>query len=507
MRKNLSRRSFVRIAGLGSAAVALGPKLIAQPAKLGRKPNLIVFLPDQLRRKSIACYGAEKVHAPNLNKLATTSTVFEQAYVTHPICVPSRSSLMTGTWPHANGCTRNGSILNPRWLCLPEMIADKDYRTGYMGKWHLADEVFAQHGFEEWISTEDGYAKKFSPGRDKKALTDYAKFLISRGLKPDQKAGGFGRRFAADLEGDLRKPKFLERHACDFLARHQREPFILFVAFLEPHPPYNGPWNNEHPLDEIEIEPSANHHLSEDVPLRYRLREEYHHKNFGSTPDEYRKVKQKYLGLVTEIDLSIGAILAQMERLGQADDTIVVLSSDHGDMMGAHRLIGKGVMFNESASVPYLVHLPGQRRMNRVAQPVSHIDFVPTILDLLGKPAHPQCVGQSMATLVKEGELAPKLIFAQWSPAQGERKKKRGTQLASEEQIEQAMGESTRTVISPEGWKLNLRDKDKNELYNLRDDPGEEHNFYYDGHHQEVIARFTGEIHKWQESARDSLKL
>jgi len=507
MRKDLSRRSFVRIAGLGSAAVVFGPKLFGQPAKLPRKPNLIVFLPDQLRRKSIACYGAEKVHAPNLNKLAATSTVFEQAYVTHPICVPSRSSLMTGTWPHANGCTRNGSILEPRFLCLPEMIADKDYRTGYMGKWHLADEVFPQHGFEEWISTEDGYQKKFTAGRDPKAITDYSKFLISKGVKPDQKDGSFGQQFTTKLPIELRKPKFLETHACDFIEHHKGEPFILFIAFLEPHPPYSGPLNDEHPLNEIDIEPSANHPLGPDTPLRYRLREEVLQKHFGTTPDEFRKTKQKYLGLITEIDRSIGAILGQLEHAGLTDNTIVMLTSDHGDMMGAHRLFGKGVMYEESAGVPYLVHLPGQQRLIRVAQPISHIDFAPTVLDLLGKSAHTQCVGRSRTALVKGNEMPPEQIFLQWTSGRGLKKLKQGTKLASPDQIRDAMSERTRGVISPEGWKLCLRDKDKNELYNLREDPGEEHNLYYDGRHQEVIARFTGEIHKWQESAGDTVKL
>ena len=119
-----------------------------------RKPNLILFLPDQQRADTIACYGGRKVHASNLNKLAAESVVFERAYVTHPVCTPSRSSLMTGTWPHINGCTRNSVPLDRRFRSFADLIDDKDYRTAYMGKWHLGDDGPARRGFHKWISTE-----------------------------------------------------------------------------------------------------------------------------------------------------------------------------------------------------------------------------------------------------------------------------------------------------------------------------------------------------------------
>src|SRR5256885_4785082 len=121
-----------------------------------RKPNLVLFLPDQQRADTIACYGGAKVHAPNLNKLASESVIFERTYVTHPLCTPSRSSLMTGTWPHTNGCTHNNVRLNDTYRCLPELIDDSDYACAYMGKWHLGDELLAQRGFSDWVSIRDG---------------------------------------------------------------------------------------------------------------------------------------------------------------------------------------------------------------------------------------------------------------------------------------------------------------------------------------------------------------
>ncbi len=427
--------------------------MVSQPAKLPRKPNLIVFLPDQQRADTLACYGGVKVHAPNLNKLASESVVFERTYVTHPVCTPSRSSLMTGTWPHINGCNRNSVPLDRRFRVFPELMEDKDYHTAYVGKWHLGEEGPAGRGFQEWISTEP--------------RGDYANFLISRGLTPDKQNGGFSELAVSNLPLELSRPKFLERHACEFIEKQQRSPFILVVAFVEPHSPYNGPLNNEHSLNEVDLDLTATLPESENIPLRYRLMREWQQTEavldrgrlptqlfFGITPEEYRSIKQRYLGLVTLVDQSIGAI---------------------------------------------------QRHGKAISQPVSHIDFVPTLLDLLGQPTHPQCAGKSLVPQIREEAMSPESSFIEWAP--NRTKIKKGTSLAPRRMIKRAVDESTRAVVSPDGWKLCLRDKDLNELYNLHDDPRETRNLYRDQQYASVISRYAGEIRRWQEAANDKLKI
>ena len=410
---------------------------------------------------------------------------------------------MTGTWPHANGCTRNNTRIDAGLRCLPEMIDDADYRCAYMGKWHLGDEPFAQHGFTEWVSIMDRYQKHFSPGRDQKAISDYGKFLISKGLKPDKKKkAGFSVGFPTRLPIELSRPRFLQAKACDFLERHQGEPFVLFVSFFEPHPPYGGPLNNEHPLAEITLDPTAAEIMDADMPLRYRSLQQTERKSFTASSENERRTKQKYLGLVTEVDQSIGAILSKLEEVGIAGNTIVVHTSDHGDMLGAHRLFGKKVMFQEAARVPYLVHMPNQSRLIPIPQPVSHIDFLPTMFDLLGKPVHPQCVGTSRAPLLRSQSMPTENIFLEWAPEAPQARA-----LEKPEEIQLAITESTRALVAPDGWKLCLRDHDKNELYNLRLDPGEAHNLFYNGQHREVIDRLTNDIHLWQERVGDTLKV
>src|SRR6185312_13925766 len=123
---------------------------------------------------------------------------------------------------------------------------------------------------------------------------------------------------------------------------------------------------------------------------------------FGITPDEYRSIRQRYLGLVTLIDQSIGAILGCLERYGLTEHTIVVHTSDHGDSLGAHHLFGKETMFEEATRVPWLIRLPGQTRAKTVPRSVSHVDFVPTLLDLLNQPNDAQCTGKSLLPLISQ---------------------------------------------------------------------------------------------------------
>ncbi len=468
-----------------------------------RKPNLILFLPDQQRADTLACYGGIKVHAPNLNKLASESVVFERTYVTHPVCTPSRSSLMTGTWPHTNGCTRNSVPLDRRFRVFPELMEDRDYRTAYIGKWHLGEEGPAARGFHQWISTDDH--------------GDYTNFLISNGITPDKQNSRFSELAISNLPLDLSRPKFLEKHARKFIEEHQRDPFILVVGFVEPHSPYNGPLNNEHPLDQVELDLTATLPEGEDIPLRYRLMREWQQAEavldrerlptqlfFGITPKEYRSIKQRYLGLVTLVDQSIGAILECLERFSLAENTIIVHTSDHGDNLGAHHLFGKETMFEEAARVPFLVRLPGQTRSKTIQQPVSHIDFVPTLLDLLGQPNHPQCAGKSLLPVINEDAAAGN-VFLEWAP--NRTKVKKGSRLARRRAIKRAVDESTRTIVTADGWKLCLRDKDLNELYNLKEDPWETCNLYSDRQCASVISRLAGEIHRWQESTKDKLRI
>src|SRR5438874_10966301 len=426
-----------------------------------RKPNLIVFLTDQQRADTIIGEASRTVHAPSLRKLASESVIFERAYVTQPLCWPSRASLLTGMWPHQTGCTKNGISLDPRFRAFAELIGDDSYHPAYMGKWQLGDEAKRQRGFRDWISTE--------------GVSDYSRFLGSKGYTPDKPNGSFSERLISQLPLDISKPRFLEEHACEFIEKHRRDPFVLFISFVEPHSPYNGPLNLEHALEDVELDATAVAPVNDNIPLRYKLMREWQQAEavldrkrlpnlffFGVTPDEYRAMKQRYLGLITMFDRSIGGTLSCLEQTELLHKPITGHTSDHGDMLGAHHLFGKEVMFEEAVRVPYLVRLPGRRQGLRVVQPVSHIDFLPTLLDLLGEPTPNQCAGHSLSRLLHGESMAPGNVFIEWSPTRF--KVMKGTKLASRRKIKRAMNECTRAVISPVGWTIGLRDQDLNEL-------------------------------------------
>lgn len=503
MPHKVSRRQFLQA---GAAAIA-APALLRSATAAGarrRKPNLLFLWTDEQRADTMAAYGNRRIHAPNLNRLADQSTVLRKTYVTQAVCTPNRAAVMTGQWPHTCGCTTNNIPLPADVSCLNELVGDGDYRTGYMGKWHLGDEIFAQHGFEEWGGMEDGYAGHYRPGRDRDARSDYHHWLVERGYKPGRN-NVFSRGFAAGLPIEHCKPKFLETRACDFLRRNRNEPFMLYVNFLEPHMPFTGPLNEEHSLEEVPLPPNFADPLEENEPLRYRLLQAAYKKQYPNKQAIHELIR-KYWGLVTQVDRSVGAILDTLERFGLADNTIVVYTSDHGDMMGAHHLVAKTVMYEESTRVPWLIREPGQRTRQSIENPVSQIDLVPTVLDLLGSGAGEGLPGKSLMPAIRENRPGDDHVFIEWNPGAGFRAPKK-VDFATPEEIKRVKGEHTRCVVSPDGWKLCLSDLDRCQLFNLREDPCETTNLFDSGQHGNVIARLTNRIRTWQTSVDDRVEV
>jgi len=461
----------------------------------------------------MAAYGNHKIQAPNLNKLAGQSVVFQHAYVSQPVCTPSRSTVLTGLWPHTTGCTNNNIPLPVNVPTFPELLRDADYRTGYFGKWHLGDEIFPQHGFEEWVSIEDGYRKYYSAGRDLTAKSSYHHFLLDLGYTPDTDGGDFSRGFAARLPIEHCKPAFLERAACDFLGRHRKEPFVLYVNFLEPHMPFTGPLNGLHDPAAVDLPKNFDDPLEENEPLRYRLlREEFYRKGFGGidlkTEAGWRRLIANYWGLVSQVDRSVGKILTTLEDLGLAENTVVVYTSDHGDMMGAHRLLAKTVMYEESVRVPLLLRIPqfgfGQRM---IPGRVSHIDLVPTLLDLMDKSVPAALPGKSLRPVITGGRPLTDPVFVEWNPAIEPDASTLARLSAERDVVRRAVQAHIRAVITQDGWKLCLSSADKSQLFFLQADPYESTNLFDSGKHGEVIGRLSESIHGWQEKVGDTVRV
>ncbi|MGI5819664.1 MAG: sulfatase-like hydrolase/transferase [Armatimonadota bacterium] len=490
-----------------------------------RRPNLLFIYTDEQAAKTMSAYGNSLIETPSLDRLAGDSLVFENAYVTQPVCTPSRSSLLTGLYPHSNGCTANNIPLPRDVQCLPELSDFSEYRTAHMGKWHLGDEIFAQHGFDEWVSIEDGYRTYYNPWRDKDQHCDYWHWLVDeQGVEPPESEDGFNafsRGQAARLPEKHSKPAFLAERATQFLNEVGEQPFMLFVNFLEPHMPFFGPRDDQYDPDDVPLPDNFDAVPGPDAPLKLRLLyEHYRHAGASGLPlqteDDWKRLIANYWGLCSLVDTYVGRILDALERSGHADDTIVVFTSDHGDMMGSHQLVAKTVMYEESVRVPMLLRVPWMpQATGRVERPVSQIDVVPTLLDLLGNPVPSHLQGRSWRPEMHDpGSFAEHDVFIEWNGSNNGMMSNDSRDLpdhidriTSYQEAWRAFTARVRTIITPTGWKFNCSPLGEHELYNLHQDPGETENLIDDPAVTELVADLYERLLAWQQETEDDAHL
>ncbi len=479
--------------------------------------NLLFIYTDEQAPDTLAAYGNRLIQMPNLNRLAEKGTVFEKAYVSQPVCTPSRSTLLTGLWPHQSGVTENNIPLDPEIPCLPEMLDTDRHATAHYGKWHLGDEIFAQHGFEEWRGIDDGYAKRYRDPERQNEVSEYHRWLVGRGRTPSN-GKRFGRDQAARFPEYLGKPAYLANEACDFLRRNRDNPFILYVNFLEPHMPYFGPRDGQHDPEQIPLPANFHNPPGADQPLKLRVFcEAYRDKGHSGYPlkteSDWREMIARYWGLCSLVDTHVGRILSTLEELGLDENTIVVFTSDHGDMMGSHQLLAKCVMYEEAVRVPWIVRLPGQNEGRRVRGPVSQIDMVPTLLDLLGADVPERLPGRSRAAWLRDDgptELDED-VFIEWNGPNtgivGEAPERFVVpesllEEVTPEELRNSVTDPIRTLVTPDGWKFNRSSRGDHELFNLTDDPGETRNLASDPAHGERMRELSARIDVWEAGVR-----
>jgi len=473
--------------------------------------NLLFLYTDEQRYNTLAAYGNTRIQMPNLNRFAETATVFDQAYVTQPVCTPSRSTLLTGLYPHTNGCTGNNIPLASEIKCLPEMITSGNYVTGHFGKWHLGDEIFAQHGFTHWRGIEDQYNKHYSENKDQSELSHYTKFLIEEnGLKPTDGMPYFHRGAVTKLPEDYSKPAYLAREASRFIRNNKDNPFILYVNFLEPHMPFSGPRDEQYDRSQIPLPDNFEAVPTEAQPLRARAKYMRRSRQNGKpldTPDDWRDLIARYWGLCSQVDTHVGTILDALEESGLAENTIIVYTSDHGDMMGSHQLVAKTVMYQESVRVPFLIRLAGQKESHRINGPISQIDVVPTLLDCLDQPIPQHLQGKSRKNELqqKASEISDD-VFIEWNGGDGEIGYSQDMGI-SKEKYTRAFSDPVRVVITPDGWRFSCSPIGEHELYNLNEDPGETTNLFMDAAYLPVARKLREKIIAWQELVGDNVQL
>lgn len=360
------------------------------------KPNLVFIMADQLRADFLSCYGARFVDTPHVDSLARRGVLFRWAYSEHPVCVPARVSLMTGLHAVKTGVLDNGTFLRPDYRACglatwPEMLGEHGYHTAAIGKMHFYP-WDVRLGFQHRRIAED---KRWVHIRD-----DYYHFLHARGLRKyhgNEHEGYFENKGAIvnRLPWELQVDHYVGLETCRFIREHGREgPFAMMVGFPGPHCPYD-------PAPEFltGFDPASMPEPVPDAGATPRIRAQnvagnllpWNGVDYGEfTLSQKLKIRAHYAALVKQIDHEVGQILEALREQGLLDNTVVIFSSDHGDYLGDHNLIGKGHFFESSIRVPMLVYLPWAEGSASRDDLVTLTDVTATMLRLAGLtvPAH-----------------------------------------------------------------------------------------------------------------------
>jgi choline-sulfatase len=394
-------------------------------ARLGDRPNLVLLLTDQQRFDALGCLGDPTARTPNLDRLAAGGVTFRNAYVSMPICIPSRNTVMTGLYPHRI------PDLNPPWHTLPEghwtvahALRAAGYQTAAIGKMHFHP-VHARHGFEVMrIAEHMGFV--YPPG----TTDDYREWLKSVGRFDWRATHEFGpeqEKEQAEYHRNLSAMPFtpgeeyhvtswVKRETLSFLRnRDPKRPFFLVSSYLPPHTPLDPP----PPYDSMYVPGSIQlprHTWRANDTLPPALRAAMTQNPFG-TPlaDRFpepilRRWIAFYYGLITQIDDAIGEVLQEIDLA----DTFVVFTSDHGDFL-AHRnqlLKSPGIPFDDLAKAPFICAGAGLPAGKMVESPIENADLAPTWLELAGLPSPDGLDGESLLPhFLDSGHGSGRIVF------------------------------------------------------------------------------------------------
>ncbi|MBN1865231.1 MAG: sulfatase-like hydrolase/transferase [Victivallales bacterium] len=421
------------------------------------KPNLLVIMSDQHAANVIGCYGDEVVRTPNLDRLAAGGMLFDNAYCSYPLCTPSRAGMFTGRFPHEVAVNHNNVGIDPdfRSCELGHLLTRAGYECAYGGKWHLPEISMPQdndHGFEVIAPIDD------------RAL-------------PEACAG--------------------------FLHRKRSRPFFLVASFDNPHNICE--WGNEMPLPwggigqppPVEQCPELpeNHGRNVDEPGAVAIHRHYYNTCTGigtwQSDDEWRRLRWAYARITEKVDQQIGRLLDSLETAGLADDTLVILSSDHGDQDGAHMLAHKRVLYEESVNVPFIIAGPGVRR--GIADDIHLInnstDFFVTVCDYAAVEMPSEMHGRSLRPII-EGSSVSK-----WPE-----------HIVSEVENEHLHKHQRGRMVRSRSFKYIAYERGRNreQLFDLEADPGEMHNLAKSPDFRDELQRHREFLREWCLKTRDT---
>jgi arylsulfatase A-like enzyme len=379
--------------------VAMFAAVASATAAPASRPNVLFLISDDLNNL-LGCYGDPLAKTPNLDRLATRGARFDLAYCNFPICGASRNSMLTGLYPNSNGVLGNGTMFRqtiPSQISLPQAFRHAGYLAVRIGKLY-------HYGVPGSVGTDGlddpaSWEIEFNPAGVDKLEEEPKIFTLVPGnygsvlswyASPKSDPYHTDAILAADAEWVLERA-----------ARQRDRPFFLAVGFFRPHTPFvapKTPYFDSHPKAKMPIVSAVKDDPAiPPLALASRKPEE------AKLTDELRRqAVQAYYASISFMDAQVGRVVDALDRLGLADNTIIVFTSDHGYHLGEHGLWKKQSLFEESARVPLLIVAPGVSKPRTVVKtPVSLVDLYPTLTDLAGVKAPDNLQGQSLVPMLK----------------------------------------------------------------------------------------------------------
>ena len=378
-------------------------------------PNILLIMADQLVPFLTGAYGHPVAQTPNLDRLAAQGTRFDAAYTPYPLCAPARVAFMTGRYASRLGCFDNAALFPADQPTVAHYLTNAGYETALSGKMHFIgpDQL---HGFKRRLTTDVFPANiAWVP-----ALDDAGRLA----------QGGHAHNYVLPNVGVRPWTKFLsydeetQFRALEYIRERGRvaaeDPFFLVVSFHHPHDPFHV---TRELWDLYENAPIAIPAFPENLDGTYSAMDRWVNEVHGvhevplRDPQNLRALRRAYYGLVTYIDRKVGELLQALHDSGQRENTVIVFTADHGDMLGEKGMVQKRCFYEWSVRVPLIIQLAdGGRGGRRVAAPVSLLDLLPTLLDLARVPGEARLPvdGNSLIPLLEGSEDPDRAVFSEY---------------------------------------------------------------------------------------------